>query len=111
MYDHIIATDSLPWSALDFPGVFMRVVHQDARSGGMTVLTRLEPGATIPFHSHSEANETVFVLSGDFIEAGTPHGVGSYFVGAAGIPHGPHESRGGCVVLTTFSAKLDFKLE
>ena len=111
MYDQIISTDLLPWSPLDFPGVSMRIVHQDERTGAMTVLTRLDPGAVIPAHSHSQADETVFVLSGDFIEAGTAHLTGSYFIGSAGTPHGPHESRGGCVVLTTFSAKLDFKLE
>jgi quercetin dioxygenase-like cupin family protein len=110
MYQHVISTDTLPWSPLDFPGVFMRVVHQDALTGGMTVMTRLEPGATIPAHLHTQANETVFVLSGDFVEAGTTNGVGSYFVAAAGTRHGPHESRTGCVVLTTFSAALDFQL-
>jgi anti-sigma factor ChrR (cupin superfamily) len=110
MYQHIVSTDSLPWTPLDFPGVFMRVVYQDARTGGMTVMTRLEPGAAIPAHLHRQADETVFVLSGDFIEAGALHPSGSYFVAAAGTPHGPHESRTGCIVLTTFSAALDFQL-
>ncbi len=110
MYQHIVLTDSLPWSSLDFPGVSMRVVHQDARTGGMTVMTRLEPGASIPAHLHTHADETVYVLSGDFVEAGTSYGTGSYFVASAGTQHGPHESRTGCVVLTTFSAALDFRL-
>jgi quercetin dioxygenase-like cupin family protein len=109
MYQHIVSTDSLAWSPLDFPGVAMRVVYRDARTGGMTVMTRLEPGASIPAHKHTHADETVFVLSGDFVEAGTSYGAGSYFVASAGTPHGPHESRTGCVVLTTFSAVLDYE--
>ena len=40
----------------------------------MTVMTRLEPGATIPAHIHTKADETVFVVSGDFIEGGPEHG-------------------------------------
>jgi hypothetical protein len=28
----------------------------------------------------------------------------------AGVPHGPHSTVGGCVVLTAFSATLDFVL-
>ncbi len=88
----------------------MRVVHENPATGAMTVMTRLDPGASIPAHRHSRADESVFVLSGDFVEAGTSHGPGSFFMGAAGSAHGPHESRTGCAVLSTFSAPLDFEL-
>ncbi len=110
MYQFTISTDSLTWVPLDFQGVSMRLIHQDTRTGGMIVMTRLEAGATIPGHKHSQADETVFVLSGDFIEAGVTHGAGTYFIAPAGISHGPHETRTGCTVLTTFSATLDFQL-
>jgi quercetin dioxygenase-like cupin family protein len=110
MYSTIVDTTKLPWAALDFPGVSMRVIHEDKKSGGMTVMTRLEPGASIPAHIHTKADETVFVISGDFIEDAVEHGPGSFFAAAAGVPHGPHRSRAGCVVLTTFSASLDFQV-
>lgn len=88
----------------------MRLIYQDAGTGSMSVMTKIEPGATIPAHRHSKADETVFVLSGDFIEAGTVYSSGTFFFGKAGAPHGPHKSPGGCVVITTFSAPLDFDL-
>jgi anti-sigma factor ChrR (cupin superfamily) len=110
MYPAIVNTEKLPWTALDFPGVFMRIVHEHEESGRMTVMTRLEPGASIPAHLHTKADETVFVISGDFIEDEVAHGPGSFFAAVAGTPHGPHRSRTGCVVLTTFSAPLDFKI-
>ncbi len=88
----------------------MRVVHVDKKSGGMTVMTRLEPGACIPAHIHTKADETVFVISGDFIEQEVAYGPGSFFAAPAGVPHGPHRSRMGCIVLTTFSATLDFEI-
>jgi hypothetical protein len=52
----------------------------------------------------------VFVLSGDFIEAGVTYGPGTFFYGKPGALHGPHSSQTGCVVLTHFSnaANLDF---
>jgi quercetin dioxygenase-like cupin family protein len=95
---------------LDFPGVSMRGIHEDKKSGGMTVMTRLEPGASIPAHTHTKADETVFVISGDFIEEEIAYGPGSFFAAPAGSAHGPHGSRTGCVVLTTFSAPLDFQI-
>ncbi|HZR17969.1 MAG TPA: cupin domain-containing protein [Verrucomicrobiae bacterium] len=110
MYSTTVDTAKLPWATLDFPGVFMRVIHEDKKAGGMTVMTRLEPGASIPAHIHTRADETVFVISGDFIEEAVEHGPGSFFAAPAGEPHGPHRSRTGCVVLTTFSAALDFQL-
>ncbi len=79
MYSTIVDTAKLSWTALDFPGVFMRVVHEDKKSEGMTVMTRLEPGASIPAHLHTRADETVFVISGDFIEEGVEYEAGSFF--------------------------------
>jgi quercetin dioxygenase-like cupin family protein len=76
----------------------------------MSVIPRMAPGAVIPAHLHTEADETVYVLEGDFVEDGQSHGPGSFFAGKAGEPHGPHSTVGGCAVLTAFSAKLDFVL-
>jgi quercetin dioxygenase-like cupin family protein len=109
VYTIILDTAKLPWTSLDFPGVSIRKVHEDKKSGGVTVLTRLEAGASIPAHLHTKADETVFVLAGDFIEDDVEYGPGSFFAAPAGVSHGPHQSRSGCIVLTTFSAPLDFQ--
>src|ERR1700761_6950888 len=103
MYDRKLNTTSIPWSPLDFPGVSMKTLRHDERTGGMIVMTRIEAGASIPAHSHTQADETVYVVEGDFVEDGISYGPGSFFVGVAGTSHGPHETVGGCVLLTTFS--------
>ncbi len=110
MYYSKINVASLPWCPLDFPGVSMKTLHSDVRSGGMTVVTKMAPGASIPAHCHTHADETVFVLEGEFIEDGISHGPGTLFTGAAGTFHGPHGTEHGCILLTTFSAALDFVL-
>jgi len=110
VYDRKINSASLPWSPLDFAGVSMKTLGNDDRTGGMTVMTRMTPGASIPAHCHTHADETVFVVEGDFIEDGISYGRGSFFAGAAGTFHGPHGTAKGCVLLTTFSATLDFVL-
>jgi quercetin dioxygenase-like cupin family protein len=110
MYHLKLHADEVAWSALDFPGVSLRVLHTNPATGAMSVLTRLAPGAVIPAHLHTHADETVYVLEGDFVEDGESHGPGSFFAGKAGVPHGPHSSVGGCVVMTAFSAALDFVL-
>jgi quercetin dioxygenase-like cupin family protein len=103
-------TSALTWLPLDFPGISMKVLQQVGSTGGMTVMTQIAAGSSIPAHSHTYADETVFVVEGDFVEDGVSYGPGSFFIGRAGTPHGPHRSVGGCVLLTTFSASLDFVL-
>jgi quercetin dioxygenase-like cupin family protein len=110
MYQTKTDTAAVAWSPLDFPGVSMKVLQQVESTGGMTVMTRIAAGSSIPAHRHTDADETVFVVEGDFVEDGISYGPGSIFVGKAGSPHGPHSSAGGCVLLTTFSATLDFVL-
>jgi anti-sigma factor ChrR (cupin superfamily) len=110
MYHLKLNVNSVAWSPIDFPGVSLRVLHTDQDTGATTVLTRMAPGAVIPAHLHTKADETVYVLEGDFVEDGLSHGPGSFFAGRAGTPHGPHSTVGGCTVLTAFSATLDFVL-
>lgn len=89
MYQNKIITESLPWVPLDYPGVFIRIIRTDPQTGGLTVLTRVDPGMTFPAHFHTHADETVFILAGDFVEDGKTYGPGAFFAGAAGTPHGP----------------------
>jgi anti-sigma factor ChrR (cupin superfamily) len=110
MYNIKRAADEGGWITLDFPGVNIKVLHTDESSGATTVLTRLAPGAVIPRHRHTAANETVYVIEGDFVEDNESFGPGSFFAGMAGSDHGPHGSKNGCLVLTRFSAPLDFVL-
>ena len=110
MYGVKVNESEVGWTPLDMPGVAMKVLHKDEATGAMAVLTRMDAGATIPAHFHTKADETVYVLEGDFVEDGQSHGPGSFFAGKAGVPHGPHSTVGGCVVLTAFSATLDLVL-
>jgi anti-sigma factor ChrR (cupin superfamily) len=93
---------------LGFPGVTMQLLTGDVEGNGLYVMTTMAPGSTIPAHSHSTANEFVYVVSGDFVEAGVSHGPGTVFYGVADTAHGPHTTKDGCVVLTHYSAPLDF---
>ncbi len=66
------------------------MLHADGATGAMAALTRLEAGAGTPAHWHSKADETVFVVDGDFVEGGMSCEPGAYSVGKARTPPGPH---------------------
>ena len=109
MFQTIINVADIAQAELGFSGVTMKLLGGDGPTGGMYVQTTMMPGAVVPAHSHSAANEFVYVVLGDFIEAGKSYGAGTVFFGMAGTAHGPHTTANGCIVVTHYSAPLDFK--
>jgi len=108
MYETKVDTSTLPWSPAGSSGISMKILQQVESTGGMTGMTRLEAGSSIPAHSHTHADQTVFVIEGDLIDEGVSYGPGSFFVVKAGSRHGPHSTLRGCVLLTTYSGQPDF---
>ena len=108
MYHTNLDTSAAEWSPMDGRGISMKMLYRDAASGAMTAMTRMAAGSELPAHRHTAADQTVFVLEGDLIDAGATYGPGTFLVAKAGSPHGPHTTAGGCVLLTTYSATPDF---
>lgn len=85
-------------------GLFrIQILNQDEALGVVTSIVHLPPGARIPAHRHSAGSEMHYVLEGDLIERGEALGPGAFLTHAAGVVHGPHDSRGGAKVLTVQS--------
>lgn len=108
MYQIKLDTAALPWSQGAAPGVSMKLLQQVESTGGVTAMTRMAAGSSIPAHSHTHADQMVFVVEGDLVEEGVTYGPGSFLVAKAGTPHGPHDTAGGCVLLTWYSGPPDF---
>ncbi|HEX3357108.1 MAG TPA: cupin domain-containing protein [Tepidisphaeraceae bacterium] len=108
MYQTKLDTSALAWSPTGWPGVSMKMLHQYESTGGMSGMTRMAAGSSIPAHSHTHADQMVFVIEGDLVEDGVSYGPGSFLIAKAGTPHGPHASPGGCTLLTTYSGPPDF---
>jgi quercetin dioxygenase-like cupin family protein len=60
MYETTVISTEVEPLPIGFTGVTVRVLHDG--DGGLVVLTRMAPGAVIPEHWHSRADETVYVL-------------------------------------------------
>ncbi|MCK8783411.1 cupin domain-containing protein [Roseomonas sp. NAR14] len=78
----------------------IQLLNEDAARGVVTTVVHLPAGGRIPAHSHGAGAEMHYVLEGDLIEGGETLGPGAFLTHAAGVVHGPHESRGGARVLT-----------
>ena len=108
MYETKTDTSALIWSPAGWPGVSTKMLQQVESTGGMCGMIRMEAGSSIPAHSHTHADQAVFVIEGDLIDEGVTYGPGSFLLAKAGTPHGPHGSSGGCVLLSTYFGKPDF---
>jgi quercetin dioxygenase-like cupin family protein len=108
MYDLTTDAASLDWSPTGWVGVTMKLLNRGDNGAGVTGLMQLAPGSVIPSHRHTTADQSVYILEGDLIDAGVTYGPGTLIVAKAGTPHGPHATKGGCVLLSIYHGTPDF---
>src|SRR5262245_24237456 len=73
MFETTVIGSEIQPISLEFPGVTVRVLHRGDSKSGQMILTQMAPGSVIPEHWHSIANENIYIINGDFIEAGVTH--------------------------------------
>lgn len=106
MFPYVTSADAKQWQQGPYPGVELLTLHKNEQTGGVTVLRKFRAGATVPAHIHPEANEFVYVLSGEWEESGVRHTAGAFFFAPRGVAHGPHLARTEVVSLTIFDGPL-----
>lgn len=82
------------------------VLHRNDATGGVAVLRKFNAGTTVPAHVHPQANEFVYVLSGEWEESGITYSTGATFFAPRGEQHGPHFARTEVISLTVFDGPL-----
>jgi len=106
MFPYAVSSEGKKWQPGPYPGVELMVLHQNAQTGGVTVLRKFLAGVTVPAHVHPDANEFVYVLSGEWEESGVTHTTGAFFFAPRGTPHGPHVAKTEVISLTQFDGPL-----
>src|SRR5438128_1229442 len=94
-----VDTESLPWVETG-PGSKMKVIYHDPASGLLTILSKLEPGAGIPPHTHEDLEQT-FVLEGSLVDDEGECTAGNFVIRAKGSRHAPRAPKG-CTMLVFF---------
>ena len=73
MFPVTINEAELDWQAGPYSGVQLKVLNRDEATGGVTVLRKFEKGTIVPAHIHPQANETAYILEGQWEESGTTY--------------------------------------
>ena len=106
MFPYTALSDDIDWQIGPYEGVELKILRKDETTGGVTVLRKFNAGTTVPTHIHPEANETAYVLSGEWEEGGKVYTEGTIFYAPRGDAHGPHVARTEVVSLTVFDGPL-----
>ena len=106
MFPYIALAKDKSWEPGPYPGVELLFLRRDEATGGVVVLRKFHAGVTVPAHIHPKANESVYVLSGEWEENGVTYTTGAYFFAPAGLRHGPHVAKTEVISLTVFDGPL-----
>lgn len=86
-------TGALPWSPWVIEGTHFKLLNIDKKSGGFTMLLKVDAGNDAPVHGHVGGVEG-YVLEGEFGYDSDRGGAGAYFYEEAASLHMPDSPRG-----------------
>jgi anti-sigma factor ChrR (cupin superfamily) len=101
----ITRNDEGEWRPL-LPGIRIKTLHHDPVTGSQTTLWRVQPGAKVPAHRHSQ-DEECLLIEGSIVQDGIEYVAGDYLLAQAGSRHTPFESPRGALFLIRGEAVLD----
>ncbi|OYW30203.1 MAG: hypothetical protein B7Z47_03895 [Chthoniobacter sp. 12-60-6] len=106
MFQYIAQAEDKPWQPGPYEGVELKILHKNEATGGVVVLRKFAAGKTIPAHTHPQANEWAWILSGEWEESGVTYTSGTLFHAPKGEQHGPHVAKTEVISLTMFDGPL-----
>ena len=106
MFPYVALTRDKTWQPGPYDGVELMVLYKHDSTGGGVVLRKFKAGHTIPAHTHPDASEWAYVLSGEWEESDKTCATGTLFHTPKGIRHGPHVAKTEVISLTIFDGPL-----
>ena len=106
MFQYVSLARDKTWQPGPYEGVELMILHKHEETGGVTVLRKFKAGVTVPAHTHPQANEFVYILSGQWEETDVTYSTGAFFHAPKGERHGPHIAKTEVISLTHFDGPL-----
>ena len=92
---------ALPWEKTRHPGVETRALVAEPRTGLLTVLTKMAPGARLPDHEHVRVEQTYVLEGALYCDEGVCR-AGNFVWRPAGSRHQAWAGPEGCLALAMF---------
>jgi len=101
-----VDVESLPWEPSRFPGIDMKTLMIDEETGMLTSLVRMAPGAQLPFHEHTDIEQT-WVIEGSLKDDEGEVTVGNFVWRPGGSQHSA-SAPNGALLLSFFTKPNKF---
>jgi anti-sigma factor ChrR (cupin superfamily) len=102
-----VDVERLPWEKTRYPGVETKTLLVDRKSGLLTLLMKMAPGARLPDHEHVEIEQT-YVLEGSLLCGEGECKAGEFVWRPAGSRHEAWAGPEGGVMLAMFQVPNRF---
>jgi quercetin dioxygenase-like cupin family protein len=106
MFPYVSLSKDQNWKPGPYPGVEIAILRKDEKTNGVTILRKFAAGIVVPAHIHPLANESAYILSGEWEESGVLYTTGTLFYAPKGEKHGPHIAKTEVISLTVFDGPL-----
>jgi quercetin dioxygenase-like cupin family protein len=97
----VVRRSDQKWDAVA-PGVFARQLYVNPHQDTVTMMVRMDPGATYSPHRHA-GPEQCFVLEGDLFDGEDTYYAGDFQCKERGSVHQVQSTKGGCLLLIVSS--------
>jgi anti-sigma factor ChrR (cupin superfamily) len=102
MASRVVHANDMEWEDIRYPGCKVKTLMVDPKLGLLTVLLKMEPGASLPDHEHALMEQT-FVLEGRLVDCEGPEkglevGPGEFVYRPAGSRHAAYTPEGGLMI-------------
>ena len=67
----LVHVNDMPWEPIRYPGCHVKTLMVDKKSGLLTVLLKMDPGAELPDHEHVMLEQT-FMIEGRLVDKDGP---------------------------------------
>lgn len=98
----VVQANDMAWEPIKYPGCYVKTLMVDRKSGLLTVLLKMDPGASLPDHEHALMEQT-YMLEGRLVdregpETGLEVGPGEFVYRPAGSRHAAWTPEGGLML-------------
>jgi anti-sigma factor ChrR (cupin superfamily) len=102
MASRVVQANDMEWEPIAYPGCYVKTLMVDRKSGLLTVLLKMDPGAALPDHEHMLMEQT-FMIEGRLVdkegpETGLEVKQGEFVYRPAGSRHAAYTPEGGLMV-------------
>jgi quercetin dioxygenase-like cupin family protein len=107
----VVQANAMDWEPIRYPGCYVKTLLVDPKTGLLTVLLKMDPGAALPDHEHALVEQT-YMIEGRLVdlegpEKGLSVGPGEFVYRPSGSRHAAYTPEGG-VMLAIFQVPNKF---